>query len=151
MNGRKNSSLKIDLEEENLNNNGFVKAKLEEDEEDVDDNKLHYGLEDTPPWYTCLVLGFQVYHHFSETLISIFVVCLRTKSIKLSVRSPIENYFSCIFQHYVTFVVGIVSVPVVMCPKLCMLEDDAARGELVSTLIFVSGLVTILQTTIGVR
>lgn len=57
---RKNSSLKIDLEEENLNNNGFVKAKLEEEVEDDDDNKLHYGLEDTPPWYTCLVLGFQV-------------------------------------------------------------------------------------------
>jgi hypothetical protein len=67
VNGRKNSSLKIDLEEENLNNNGFVKAKLEEKEEDVDDNKLHYGLEDTPPWYTCLVLGFQVYHYSSAS------------------------------------------------------------------------------------
>jgi hypothetical protein len=93
LNGRKNSSLKIDLEEENLNNNGFVKAKLEEEVEDVDDNKLHYGLEDTPPWYTCLVLGFQVYHHFSKTLISIFVVCVRNKSIKLSEKVLLKNIF----------------------------------------------------------
>jgi solute carrier family 23 (nucleobase transporter), member 1 len=108
-----------------------VKAKLEEAEEENDDNKLHYGLEDTPPWYTCLVLGFQVSRF-----------CLHLHS---------QKDFAIILQHYITFVVGIVSVPVVMCPKLCMLEDDAARGELVSTLIFVSGLVTILQTTIGVR
>lgn len=129
---RKNSSLKIELEDENLNNNGSVKAKLEEEEEG-DDNKLHYGLEDIPPWYTCIVLGFQV--------------CISIYFAKNWVQMKI--FFN--WQHYITFVVGIVSVPVVMCPKLCMLEDDAARGELVSTLIFVSGLVTILQTTIGVR
>ncbi|XP_059471027.1 solute carrier family 23 member 2 [Neocloeon triangulifer] len=105
-------SMKIEVDEENFKNNVKSKLDISEDELEPGEKTLHYGLEDNPPWYTCIILGF---------------------------------------QHYVTFVVGIVSVPVVMCPKLCMLEDDAARGELVSTLIFVSGLVTIMQTTIGVR
>ncbi|XP_065338002.1 solute carrier family 23 member 1 [Cloeon dipterum] len=112
--GLNNNFLKCDTKEENEKNNNAGKNKFESFEENVfeAEKTLHYGLEDNPPWYTCVVLGF---------------------------------------QHYITFVVGIASVPMIMGPKLCMLEDDASRGELVSTLMFVSGIVTILQTTIGVR
>ncbi|XP_071451216.1 solute carrier family 23 member 1 isoform X2 [Hetaerina americana] len=66
----------------------------------------------------------------------------------------IPPWYTCIMlgmQHYLTFVVGIVSVPLIMCPRLCMLDDDPGRGYIVSTLIFVSGLVTLLQATFGVR
>jgi len=60
------TSLKINVEEENLNNNNVEKAGKEkevfggEEENETADTKLHYGLEDIPPWYTCIVLGFQV-------------------------------------------------------------------------------------------
>ncbi|XP_046396215.1 solute carrier family 23 member 1 [Ischnura elegans] len=66
----------------------------------------------------------------------------------------IPPWYTCIMlgmQHYLAFVVGIVSVPLIMCPQLCMLETDPGRGYIVSTLIFVSGMVTLLQATFGVR
>ncbi|KAG8224392.1 hypothetical protein J437_LFUL016395 [Ladona fulva] len=91
---------------------GMNKIGMQGENDDSGALQLHYNLEDTPPWYTCLMLGM---------------------------------------QHYLTFVVGIVSLPLIMCPRLCMLEDDPARGYIVSTLIFVSGMVTLLQTTFGVR
>jgi nucleobase transporter 1/2 len=46
---------------------------------------------------------------------------------------------------------GTVSLPFLICPKMCMGEDDPARGYIISTIFFVSGVVTLLQATFGVR
>lgn len=71
-----------------------------------------YRVNDTPPWYLCLVLGF---------------------------------------QHYLTMMGGTVSYPFLLAPYLCIAEDDPARAQLISTILFVSGLGTLLQATFGVR
>ena len=46
---------------------------------------------------------------------------------------------------------GTVSIPFIICPALCMEQNDPARGYIISTIFFVSGIVTLLQTTFGVR
>ena len=44
-----------------------------------------------------------------------------------------------------------VSIPYLLTPVMCMVATDPARGAIASTIIFVSGVVTLLQTTFGVR
>ncbi|KZC09741.1 Solute carrier family 23 member 1 [Dufourea novaeangliae] len=46
---------------------------------------------------------------------------------------------------------AIVSIPFILTPALCMAEDDPSRSYIISTMIFVTGLVTLLQTTFGCR
>ena len=48
-------------------------------------------------------------------------------------------------QHYLTMFGAAVSIPFILCPLLCIREDDPARGYIISTLFFVSGLITLLQ------
>ncbi|CAN7996418.1 unnamed protein product [Ixodes hexagonus] len=71
-----------------------------------------YQVNDTPPWYLCLLLGF---------------------------------------QHYLTMMGGVVSYPFLLAPKLCLHDDDPDRAHLLSTILFVSGIGTLLQSTFGVR
>ncbi len=44
-----------------------------------------------------------------------------------------------------------VSLPFLLCPAMCIEDNDPARGYIISTLFFVSGIVTFLQSTFGVR
>ena len=44
-----------------------------------------------------------------------------------------------------------VSLPFIICPKLCMESSDPANGYILSTIFFVSGIVTLIQSTFGVR
>ena len=44
-----------------------------------------------------------------------------------------------------------VSIPFILCPLLCIRDDDPARGYIISTLLFVSGIITLLQVTLGCR
>lgn len=46
---------------------------------------------------------------------------------------------------------AIVSIPFILTPALCMAEDDPARSYIISTMIFVTGLVTLVQTIVGCR
>ena len=46
---------------------------------------------------------------------------------------------------------GTISVPFILTPALCIEDHDPARSHIVSTIIFVSGMVTFLQSTFGVR
>ena len=55
------------------------------------------------------------------------------------------------FQQYLTMFGSTVSIPFILCPLLCIKEDDPARGYIISTMFFVSGIVTLLQVTFGVR
>nr|XP_053640350.1 solute carrier family 23 member 1-like [Cherax quadricarinatus] len=75
-------------------------------------NDLIYSIEDVPPWYQCMVYGF---------------------------------------QHYLAMIGGTISKPIILATFLCLEEDNPARGALVSTIIFMSGVITLLQSTVGVR
>lgn len=46
---------------------------------------------------------------------------------------------------------AIVSIPFILTPALCMREDDPARGHIISTMIFVTAIVTFAQVTFGCR
>ncbi|CAG7834205.1 unnamed protein product [Allacma fusca] len=74
--------------------------------------RLYYQINDTPPWYITIFLGF---------------------------------------QHYLTMAGSTVSVPFILCPKMCMVDDDPDKANIISTLIFTSGIVTLLQSTLGTR
>ncbi|XP_038077946.1 solute carrier family 23 member 1-like isoform X2 [Patiria miniata] len=73
---------------------------------------LTYAIEDVPPWYTCLLLGF---------------------------------------QHYLTMFGATLAIPLLLADALCIKENLVAQGELIGTIFTVSGLVTLLQATLGVR
>ncbi|XP_060741910.1 solute carrier family 23 member 2 [Tachysurus vachellii] len=73
---------------------------------------LIYSINDRPPWYLCLLLGF---------------------------------------QHYILAFSGILAIPLILAEPLCIKDNNAAKSQLVSTIFFVSGICTMLQTTIGTR
>ncbi|XP_076824585.1 solute carrier family 23 member 2-like isoform X2 [Clavelina lepadiformis] len=80
-----------------------------------DGDALLYSIEDTPSWYTCVILGL---------------------------------------QHYLVAVGGLIGLPLLVASPLCIANDDegdVARALLITSLFFVSGICTILQTTFGVR
>jgi xanthine/uracil permease len=61
------------------------------------------------------------------------------------------SYFVYVLQHYLTMIGAIVSIPFILTPALCMREDDPARGHIISTMIFVTAIVTYAQVTFGCR
>ncbi|XP_063232307.1 solute carrier family 23 member 2 isoform X2 [Bacillus rossius redtenbacheri] len=66
----------------------------------------------------------------------------------------VPPWYLCLFmalQHYLTMIGAIVSIPFILTPALCMAEDDPSRGHIISTMIFVTGLVTFFQVTFGCR
>ncbi|KAK1888068.1 Solute carrier family 23 member 2, partial [Dissostichus eleginoides] len=73
---------------------------------------LVYSLNDRPPWYLCILLGF---------------------------------------QHYILAFGGIIAVPLILAEPLCIKDNNSAKSQLISTIFFVSGLSTLLQTSIGTR
>ncbi|XP_064648212.1 solute carrier family 23 member 1-like isoform X3 [Lineus longissimus] len=75
-------------------------------------NTLQYTIEEIPPWYLCILLGF---------------------------------------QHYLTMFGATVAIPLILANWLCMGDDNLARSELISTIFFVSGIATLLQSTFGSR
>ncbi|XP_068231688.1 solute carrier family 23 member 2-like isoform X2 [Palaemon carinicauda] len=123
-----NPAFEKDEEEttEELNINGEVKKPTdpngevtsiqelpeESKEKNEAENQLLYGIEDTPAWYMCILLGM---------------------------------------QHYLTMVGSTITIPFILTPLMCMDDNDPARGAIISTIFFVSGLVTLLQCTFGVR
>ncbi len=44
-----------------------------------------------------------------------------------------------------------VAIPLIVAPSLCVGDDNVTKSEILGTLLFVSGLVTLLQSTLGVR
>lgn len=54
-------------------------------------------------------------------------------------------------QHYLTMIGAIVSIPFILTPALCMEDENPERGTIICTMIFVTGLVTIIQATWGCR
>lgn len=54
-------------------------------------------------------------------------------------------------QNYLTMIGAIVAIPFILTPALCMEDGDPDRGTIISTMIFVTGLVTWFQCTWGCR
>ncbi|XP_062620724.1 solute carrier family 23 member 2-like [Saccostrea cucullata] len=54
-------------------------------------------------------------------------------------------------QHYLTAFGSTITVPLVLQTALCIDQDRVGLSEIISTIFFVSGLATLLQTTLGVR
>ncbi|KAK2880500.1 hypothetical protein Q8A73_023198 [Channa argus] len=73
---------------------------------------LLYSLNDRPPWYLCILLGF---------------------------------------QHYILAFGGIIAVPLILAEPLCIKDNNTAKSQLICTIFFVSGICTILQTSVGTR
>ncbi|XP_012278725.1 solute carrier family 23 member 2 isoform X2 [Orussus abietinus] len=66
----------------------------------------------------------------------------------------IPPWYLCLFmalQHYLTMIGAIVSIPFILTPALCITESDPARSYIISTMIFVTGIATLLQSIIGCR
>lgn len=59
------------------------------------------------------------------------------------------------FQHYLTMVGATVAIPLILAPAFCVevgqFTDEVVKSELLGTIFFVSGIVTLLQTTFGSR
>lgn len=71
---------------------------------------------------------------------------LKYVRILLSVKLTLSS-----FQHYLTMIGAIVSIPFILTPALCMKDDDPARSHIICTMIFVTGIVTWVQSTFGCR
>uniref|UniRef100_H2YFV9 Solute carrier family 23 member 2 n=1 Tax=Ciona savignyi TaxID=51511 RepID=H2YFV9_CIOSA len=71
-----------------------------------------YGVTDVPPWYMCILLGF---------------------------------------QHYLTMFGSTVAVPLILAGPLGIANNNVAKGQIISTIFFASGISTLLQTLIGNR
>ena len=44
-----------------------------------------------------------------------------------------------------------VAVPLIVTPAMCIGNDYVGQSEIIGTIFFVSGLITLLQSTLGVR
>lgn len=55
------------------------------------------------------------------------------------------------FQHYLTMFGGTVALPLLIAKFLCAADNALAKSQLICTIFFVSGIATLLQSTIGVR
>lgn len=69
----------------------------------------------------------------------------------ISVSQFGHSKLNLIFQHYLTMIGAIVSIPFIFTPALCMEDEDPSRGRIISTMIFVTGIVTYIQATWGCR
>lgn len=66
-------------------------------------------------------------------------------------RPPLLETVGLGFQHYLTMFGSTVAIPLLLAPAFGMEDDPVAVGWLISTMFFVSGITTLLQTTWGNR
>ncbi|XP_051787126.1 solute carrier family 23 member 2 [Erpetoichthys calabaricus] len=100
---------------ENSSSTCHIETIILDDKDEKSEDKpqldLIYAINDRPPWYLCLLLGF---------------------------------------QHYILAFGGIIAIPLILADAMCI-EDNNVKSRLISTIFFVSGLCTLLQTTFGSR
>ncbi|GAB6030742.1 hypothetical protein CHUAL_007593 [Chamberlinius hualienensis] len=66
-------------------------------------------------------------------------------------RPPWYAAIALALQQYLAMFSSTVTTPYIIAPALCIPDASPARAYILSTIMFVSGIVTLLQTTIGVR
>ncbi|XP_062614820.1 solute carrier family 23 member 1-like [Saccostrea cucullata] len=94
------------------NGSSEASVEIEEVRQTPSNDNLLYKVDESPPWYLAILLGF---------------------------------------QHYLTAFGSTITVPLVLQTALCIDQDRVGLSEIISTIFFVSGLATLLQTTLGVR
>ena len=94
-----------------------------------------------------------LFHHLCYTVFLLVFYCccygcgrarvlvIRPAALLLS-NFNVRIYFWNGMQHYLMMFGGTISVPFILTPALCIEEDDPVRSAIVSTIIFVSGIVT---------
>ncbi|XP_034031700.1 solute carrier family 23 member 1-like isoform X2 [Thalassophryne amazonica] len=80
--------------------------------EEAAERDLLYSLNDRPPWYLCILLGF---------------------------------------QHYIVAFGSNIAIPLILAEPFCIKDNNVAKNQIISTMFFVSGICTLLQTVFGVR
>ncbi|KAK7485854.1 hypothetical protein BaRGS_00022849 [Batillaria attramentaria] len=70
---------------------------------------------------------------------------------KVNERPPVPLLILLAFQQFLTMFGATFSFPLLMAPFLCLGPDEVGLSSIISTVIFCSGLGTLLQTTFGVR
>ncbi|XP_030913403.1 solute carrier family 23 member 1-like [Geospiza fortis] len=68
--------------------------------------------------------------------------------------TDVPPWYLCILlgiQHFLTAIGGLVAVPLMLSKGLCLQHDLLTQSHLISTIIFVSGICTLLQVLFGVR
>ena len=66
----------------------------------------------------------------------------------------VPPWYMCLclgFQHYLEMLGSTVACPFILTPALCMDNDDPDKANIISTLVFMSGIITLLQCTLGTR
>ncbi|XP_076016335.1 solute carrier family 23 member 1-like isoform X2 [Genypterus blacodes] len=66
----------------------------------------------------------------------------------------VPPWYLCIFlafQHNLTAIGALVTIPLILSEGLCLQHDSLTQGRLINTIFLVSGLSTLLQITLGVR
>ncbi|TWW76040.1 Solute carrier family 23 member 2 [Takifugu flavidus] len=124
--------------------------------EENTDKDLVYSLNDRPPWYLCILLGFQ------ESLAKRNApVPKGQRGNKSCGVAGIPSLGPLAFlvpsqqlkpvKHYILAFGGIIAIPLILAEPLCIKDNNVAKSQLISTIFFVSGLCTVLQTTFGTR
>ena len=54
-------------------------------------------------------------------------------------------------QHYLTMTAGTISIPYLLSSGLCITNNTLVLSQLISSILFCSGIITLVQTTVGVR
>ncbi|XP_041462840.1 solute carrier family 23 member 1-like [Lytechinus variegatus] len=70
---------------------------------------------------------------------------------RLEDRPPWYTTGVLAFQHFLTMFSGSIAVPIALAPFLCIDQDITLLSKFIATIIFVSGVQTFLQTTMGIR
>ena len=71
--------------------------------------------------------------------------------LRLTDKPPIYLSLLLGLQHYITMLGGTVTYPYILTSKLCMRDTDPARGYVIATTLFCSGVASFIQTTFGIR
>ncbi|XP_033127375.1 solute carrier family 23 member 2-like [Anneissia japonica] len=66
-------------------------------------------------------------------------------------KPPLPLTFFLAFQHFLTMFGSTLAVPLVLFSAFCLERDLVAQSEVIGTTFFVSGVATLIQTTIGIR
>lgn len=55
------------------------------------------------------------------------------------------------FQHYISMFIATLTIPILLAPAICMDQDNVGKSEITGTLFVASGIITLIQTTVGIR